>query len=58
MRGLVFCLLQSYGTYLKWSYLWSWQINQDHGVDPKLPDFDENEETWEGLEELQSAQGS
>jgi hypothetical protein len=45
MRGLVFCLLQAYGTYLKWSYLWSWQLNQAQGVEPKLPVFDENEET-------------
>ena len=54
MRGLVFCLLQAYGTYLKWAYVWSWSINRDFGLEPNLPIFDENEETWQGLDELES----
>lgn len=53
MRGLVFCLLQAYGTYLKWSILWGWRVNAARGVEPLLPAFDENEETWQGLDELQ-----
>ncbi len=52
MRGMVFCLLQAYGTYLKWSYLWSWQINERLGQEPNLPIFDESEETWQGLAEF------
>ena len=52
MRGLVFCLLQAYGTYLKWSILWSWRVNEARGVRPDLPEFDESEETWSGLESL------
>ena len=52
MRGLVFCLLQAYGTYLKWSILWSWRVNEARGIQPGLPEFDESEETWSGLEEL------
>ncbi len=52
MRGLVFCLLQAYGTYLKWSILWSWRINEARGLQPDLPEFDDSEETWEGLDEL------
>ena len=52
MRGLVFCMLQAYGTYLKWSLLWSWRINEKRGIAPSLPEFDENEETWQGLDEL------
>lgn len=52
MRGLVFCLLQAYGTYLKWSILWSWRVNEKRGIEPDLPQFDDNEETWSGLEEL------
>ena len=52
MRGIVFCMLQAYGTYVKWSLLWSWRVNEDRGMDPKLPEFDDNEETWQGLEEL------
>ncbi len=52
MRGLVFCMLQAYGTYLKWSLLWSWRVNEKRDIAPNLPAFDENEETWQGLDEL------
>ena len=52
MRGLVFCMLQAYGTYLKWSILWSWRINEARGIQPGLPEFDESAETWSGLEHL------
>jgi glycosyltransferase involved in cell wall biosynthesis len=52
MRGLVFCMLQAYGTYLKWSMLWSWRVNAARGMDPELPPFDDNDETWEGLDSL------
>ncbi len=53
MRGLVFCLLQAYGTYVKWSILWSWRINEARGIEPDLPVFDEREETWSGLDDLE-----
>jgi glycosyltransferase involved in cell wall biosynthesis len=53
MHGLVFCMLQSYGTYLKWSLLWGWHVNAARGRTPPLPIFDENEETWRGLEEAE-----
>ena len=52
MRGLVFCLLQAYGTYLKWSILWSWRVNEARGIQPDLPEFDDSEETWSGLDSL------
>ncbi len=52
MHGLVFCMLQAYGTYLKWSILWSWRVNEARGIQPDLPEFDDSEETWSGLEEL------
>lgn len=55
MRGLVFCMLQAYGTYMKWSILWGWRVNEARGIAPSLPTFDDNEETWQGLEELQPA---
>ena len=51
MHGLVFCMLQSYGTYLKWALLWGWHINAARGRMPSLPIFDESEETWRGLDE-------
>ena len=53
MRGLVFCMLQAYGTYLKWSILWSWRVNEKRGIQPDLPEFDDSEELWEGLEKLE-----
>jgi glycosyltransferase involved in cell wall biosynthesis len=51
MHGLVFCMLQSYGTYLKWTLLWGWHINAARGRMPVLPIFDDSEETWRGLDE-------
>lgn len=53
MHGLVFCMLQSYGTYLKWALLWGWRVNAERGRDPALPIFDEDESTWRGLEGLE-----
>jgi glycosyltransferase involved in cell wall biosynthesis len=50
MHGLVFCMLQSYGTYLKWALLWGWQVNAARGRMPALPEFDESEDTWRPLE--------
>jgi glycosyltransferase involved in cell wall biosynthesis len=46
MQGLVFCMLQAYGTYLKWAILWEWRRNAKRGRPPKLPDFDLDEKTW------------
>jgi glycosyltransferase involved in cell wall biosynthesis len=53
--GIVFCLLQSYSTYMKFAILWGWQVNNDRGVPPILPDFDTDENTWEGLKQITSA---
>jgi glycosyltransferase involved in cell wall biosynthesis len=55
MHGLVFCMLQSYGTYLKWALLWGWHVNAARGRMPPLPIFDDNEETWRGLEEAEKS---
>ncbi|MFV2071560.1 MAG: glycosyltransferase family 2 protein [Thermoanaerobaculales bacterium] len=51
-RGVVFCLLQSYSTYMKFAILWGWQTNDARGISPVLPEFDDNESTWEGLREI------
>ena len=53
MRGLVFCMLQAYGTYMKWSILWSWRANEQRGIAPNLPEFDDSEETWSGLDDFE-----
>jgi len=51
MHGLVFCMLQSFGTYRKWSLLWGWRANAARGRMPTLPIFDEDETIWRGLED-------
>ncbi len=56
--GIVFCLLQSYSTYMKFAILWGWQKNDDRGIPPMLPEFDEDQSTWEGLRELEETDES
>lgn len=51
-RGLVFCALQAYSVYMKYAILWGWRINVARGIEPSLPDFDDDDSTWEGLESL------
>ncbi len=46
MHGLVFCMLQAFGTYMKWSILWGWHVNSRRGREPELPVFDDSEEIW------------
>ena len=53
--GIVFCLLQSYSTYMKFAILWGWQKNDARGIPPMLPEFDEDESTWQGLQEIEAA---
>lgn len=50
MHGLVFCMVQAFGTYQKWAILWSWWKNAARGIEPKLPVFDEDETVWRGPE--------
>ena len=42
LHGLIFCSMQAFGTFLKWSVLWGWRRTGD----PRLPEFDESDETW------------
>lgn len=58
MHGLVFCMLQSYGTYLKWALLWGWHVNAARGRMPALPEFDESEDTWRPLETAEGTPAS
>ncbi len=51
MHGLVFCMLQAFGTYQKWAILWSWRKNAERGIEPKLPVFDDDETVWRGPED-------
>ena len=54
MAGLVFCMLQAFGTYLKWAILWEWRANAARGRMPKLPEFDDDESVWAWGEEPDS----
>lgn len=47
MHGLVFCMVQSYATYVKWATLWAWRVNAARGRQPQLPPFDDDPATWE-----------
>ncbi|MCU0304024.1 MAG: glycosyltransferase family 2 protein [Thermoanaerobaculales bacterium] len=57
-RGLVFCALQAYSAYMKYAVLWGWRVNEARGIPPALPDFDDDNTTWEGLESLVEAERS
>lgn len=46
MAGLVFCMLQAFGTYLKWAILWEWRANERRDRAPNIPAFDEDESVW------------
>lgn len=52
LHGFVFCGIQAYGTFAKWSTLWGWRKMSKFGWSPTLPEFDESDETWQGLEGL------
>ena len=54
-RGLVFCALQAYSAYMKYAILWGWRTNAARGIEPNLPEFDDDDATWEGLESLDEA---
>jgi len=58
LHGLVFCMLQAYGTYLKWALLWGWHVSAARGRQPSLPIFDEDETTWRSLEEGTAESGA
>jgi hypothetical protein len=42
---------------MKFAILWGWQTNAARGIEPQLPDFDDEQSTWEGLEELKKEEG-
>jgi len=56
-RGLVFCALQAYSAYMKYAILWGWRTNAARGIEPNLPDFDDDDSTWEGLESIEETVG-
>jgi len=48
-QGLMFSLMQAYGTFVKWATVWGWQQQAASGREPRLPEFDEDEAVWQGL---------
>jgi len=55
-RGLVFCALQAYSTYMKYAILWGWRTNAARGIEPELPEFDDDDTTWKGIEGLEETE--
>ncbi len=47
-HGLVLCMLQAYGVFLKWAKLWEWRRFDKNGWKFDLPAFDDSDETWQG----------
>ena len=43
---------------MKFAILWGWQKNNERGISPVLPEFDEDESTWEGLRELEDEENN
>jgi hypothetical protein len=57
MAGLVFCMLQAFGTYLKWAVLREWRTNASRGRMPNLPAFDEDASVWRWEDEIEAEKG-
>jgi glycosyltransferase involved in cell wall biosynthesis len=55
-HGMIFCALQAYSTFVKWSVLWSWHVVRAMGREPDLPSFDDSQQTWAGAEALEASQ--
>jgi len=55
LRGLVFCMLQAFGTYVKWAVLWGWGVNAARGLEPDLPIFEDDDETDAGQRDVLSS---
>lgn len=53
IRGLIFCSLQAYGSFLKQTMLWGFKLNTMRGRVPQLPEFEEDPSVWQGLERLE-----
>lgn len=49
-HGLVLCVLQAWGVFLKWAKVWEWTRFRQNGWPLDLPAYDEAKETWEGVE--------
>jgi glycosyltransferase involved in cell wall biosynthesis len=47
-HGLILCVLQSWGVFLKWAKVWEWGRFRENGWPVDLPAYDESKETWEG----------
>ncbi|MCZ7651289.1 MAG: glycosyltransferase family 2 protein [Thermoanaerobaculia bacterium] len=45
-HGLVLCLLQAFGVFLKYARLWEYNIQSRRGEAVHLPAFDDDEQTW------------
>lgn len=46
VHGVLFCALQSHATFVKWATLWGWQVDAARGIEPALPEFDDDPDRW------------
>ena len=51
LHGFIFCGYQALGTFVKWGVLWGWGLTGN----PRLPEFDESDDTWKAMEESASS---
>ena len=51
LHGFIFCCYQALGTFVKWGVLWGWCLTGE----PRLPEFDDSDDTWKEMEEGESA---
>ncbi len=49
-HGLVLCLLQSFGVFLKYARLWEYRVRAAAGEEIRLPAFDDDPSTWQPSE--------
>ncbi|MBZ0110938.1 MAG: glycosyltransferase family 2 protein [Thermoanaerobaculia bacterium] len=47
LHGLVLCLLQSFGVFLKYARLWEYRVRAAAGETISLPAFDDDPSTWQ-----------
>lgn len=56
LHGVVLCMLQSFGVFLKYARLWEYNLRSRRGETIELPAFDESPETWERQEDQEGGE--
>jgi len=48
---------EAFGTYVKWSFLWSWRVNAARGMEPELPRSTRTTRSGKGWRSLKTTPG-